>query len=231
MVNSNSLIVTNFGEVLVVDSRLVADNLNNQHESLMRLLYTHIEVMERRFGMIRFEVGASKMPDGRVNPNPEKFAWLTEDQATFLMTLCKNTDRVVECKANLVEAFSNKRNHLKSSEPISVLDALISSLQQLKIVENRVALEAQRTTELEAIVRQHDAELDRVFNPDGNYYTIRGYASLKGLNVNITDAKEYGKIATRLSLEKGYKKDSISDPRYGEVGAYSERILEQVFKS
>jgi phage regulator Rha-like protein len=228
MTNNNSLIVTNFGEVLVVDSRLVADNLNNQHESLMRLLYTHIEVIEKRFDTIRFEVGASKMPDGRINPNPEKFAWLTEDQAIFLMTLCKNTDRVVQCKANLVESFSNKRKYLQSSEPISVLDALISSLQQLKLIENRVTLEAQRTTELEAIVRQHDAELDRVFNPDGNYYTIRGYASLKGLNVNLTDAKEYGKKATSLSLKQGYKKDFISDPRYGEVGAYSEHILERV---
>jgi phage regulator Rha-like protein len=131
MTNNNSLIVTNFGEVLVVDSRLVADNLNNQHESLMRLLYTHIEVIEKRFDTIRFEVGASKMPDGRINPNPEKFAWLTEDQAIFLMTLCKNTDRVVQCKANLVESFSNKRKYLQSSEPISVLDWTVRSSRKI----------------------------------------------------------------------------------------------------
>lgn len=95
------------GDRLVVDSRLVADNLGIEHETFMRTIKKYEARIEQRFGVIRFEIG--KPPQGSQGGRPEKFAWLDEDQSMFLMTLSRNTDQVVECKANLVEAFSRAR--------------------------------------------------------------------------------------------------------------------------
>ena len=104
--SKSAIAVEQKGDVLVVDSRLVAIELGIEHSTFIRTIKKYESKIEQRFGTIRFEIGASKMPDGRINPNPEKFAWLDENQATFLMTLSRNTDQVIECKANLVDAFS-----------------------------------------------------------------------------------------------------------------------------
>lgn len=102
-------------DVLVVDSRLVATGLGIEHESFMRTLKKYESTLESRFGAFRFEIGTSTMPDGRINPKPEKFAWLTEDQSLFLMTLSRNTDQVVKCKADLVGAFAKARKNYPCS--------------------------------------------------------------------------------------------------------------------
>ena len=102
--SSQSIEVTQKGDCLVVDSRLVAKSLGIEHETFMRTLKKYETRIEQRFGIIRFEIGEI---NGR--GQPQKFAWLDEDQSMFLMTLSRNTDQVVECKANLVEAFSKAR--------------------------------------------------------------------------------------------------------------------------
>ena len=101
----------------VVDSRLISKRLDIEHESFMRTLKKYEKKVEQRFGVIRFEIGTSKMPDGRINPNPEKFALLTENQATTLMTFSKNTDPVVDCKIDLVDAFSKAKEVIKTVIP------------------------------------------------------------------------------------------------------------------
>lgn len=99
-INESAITVENQNGVLVVDSRLVALDLGIEHESFMRTIKKHETRIEQRFGIIRFEIGEIK---GR--GQPEKFAWLTEDQSLYLMTLSRNTEQVLNCKANLVEGF------------------------------------------------------------------------------------------------------------------------------
>jgi hypothetical protein len=103
----------------------------------------------------------------------------------------------------------------------------IQAEQQL--LRQQLALEAQRTDELQAIVRQHEAELERIYKPDGDYYTIRGYANLKGFNVSVSEANSLGRKASSLSKSNGIPIEKMKDPRYGTVGCYAQRILKQVF--
>lgn len=98
--------------LLLVDSRLIANRLGIEHETLMNTLKKHQSVMEQDFGVLRFENGKVKNT-GR----PQKFVYLTEDQATFLMTLSRNSPEVVQCKSSLVKAFSRARQ-LLSGEPV-----------------------------------------------------------------------------------------------------------------
>ena len=131
--NKNDLQIIELNGELVVDSRLIAKRLDIEHESLMRTLKKYESKIEQRFGVIRFEIGEIA---GR--GRPEKFALLTENQATTLMTFSKNTDAVVECKLDLVEAFSNAKQIVKTVIPE----------QQEKIHE------------LELMVRLREAERD-----------------------------------------------------------------------
>ena len=100
----NIISVNSVDGELVVDSRLIADRLDIQHDSLMHSLDTHKERIESRFGLIRFEIGKTN-----VRGRPQKYALLNESQATALMTFSRNTDAVVECKLDLVEAFQKAK--------------------------------------------------------------------------------------------------------------------------
>lgn len=98
--------------VLLVDSRLIAARIGIEHESFVKTITKYQKQTEEAFGTIRFQIGSSEMPDGRINPKPEKYFLLSEDQATFLMTLSRNTPEVVECKIDLVKKFSEAKRLL-----------------------------------------------------------------------------------------------------------------------
>ena len=99
---------------LVVDSRLIAQELGIEHESFMRTIETNKTVTGQAFGILRFQIGKI---DGR--GRPERYVLLTEDQATFLMTLSRNTPQVIECKLKLVLGFSRAKELLKAKVAVS----------------------------------------------------------------------------------------------------------------
>ncbi|NEZ64720.1 hypothetical protein D0962_18325 [Leptolyngbyaceae cyanobacterium CCMR0082] len=117
--------VIDSGGVLVVDSRLIADHLGIQHETLMRTVKRHQNRIEQRLGHLRFEVGTVTNSVGAVNETI--YTLLTEPQATVVMTLSRNTEQVIECKFDLVEAFEKAKSALKlpmqdtPSQPANVL--------------------------------------------------------------------------------------------------------------
>lgn len=106
---NNLISITQQGDTLVVDSRLIAERLGVGHGDWFRnTLLKYQTETEQAFGLLRFERGEIK---GR--GQPEKYSLLTEDQATFLMTLSRNTPEVVACKAALVKSFSEAKQILQ----------------------------------------------------------------------------------------------------------------------
>ena len=102
--NESAITIENQNGILVVDSRLVALDLGIEHHSFMRTIKKYQEQIEERFGLIRFEIESVKI-EGQRGTKHHAFAWLTEDQSLYLMTLSRNTEQVLDCKANLVEGF------------------------------------------------------------------------------------------------------------------------------
>ncbi len=100
--------------ILVVDSRLVAQGLAIEHESFMKTVEKYKTEVEQQFSSIRFEIGSSQMPDGRINPKPQKYCFLTEEQSTFYMALSRNTPTVVAIKGRLVKAFFDAKRQLEN---------------------------------------------------------------------------------------------------------------------
>lgn len=111
----NSLTVFDHDGVLVVDSRLIAQRLGIQHKNFVATIEKYRTLIEQRFGQVAFETETVTNTVGAVNEI--KYYWLTEPQATILMTFSKNTDIVVQCKLDLVEAFEKAKQVIKTVIP------------------------------------------------------------------------------------------------------------------
>jgi len=124
------LVVFEYEGVLVVDSRLVAEALGVEHESLMKNAQKYQSRIEQRFGVFRFQIGKPSSPKGG---RPERFIYLNEGQATYLMTLSSNTDQVVDCKGDLVEAFINAKEVLRRQQEVSYANHVPYWYQRMRL--------------------------------------------------------------------------------------------------
>ena len=102
----NIIPLTRVGEEPRVDSRQLAEQLGNQHKNSMALIERYSEKF-KEFGLLAFETEARLA--GQHGGGNVRFALLNEDQAFFLLSLSRNTDRVVELKASLIMAFREAR--------------------------------------------------------------------------------------------------------------------------
>ena len=113
--------------VLVVDSRLVAQELGVNHGDWFRnVLIKYRQEIEADFGVYRFENG--KPVKGSRGGRPEQFVYLTEEQATVLMTYSRNTEQVRRCKRQLVKAFTEAKKVIKQ-----VIPAQAQEIEKLKL--------------------------------------------------------------------------------------------------
>lgn len=88
---------------LLVDSRLIAENIGIQHKHTFEQIKNFKSDFEE-IGILRFKTEEIK---GR--GQPEKFALLNEDQAYLLLKFSRNTARVRSLKVKLVKAFREAR--------------------------------------------------------------------------------------------------------------------------
>lgn len=98
------------------DTRLLAEGLRNQHRPVIALIDKYADRFTR-FGKLLFEKTPSA--DSKTGQR-ERFALLNEDQCYFLLSLSRNTDHVVDLKANLVLAFKQAR----AGEDMSAIEYL-----------------------------------------------------------------------------------------------------------
>lgn len=136
-----SEIVTLHHNEPMTTSLAIADGVELEHASVMKLARNHLERLAK-FGEVGFEI--------RFNPQgkPTEFFYLNEQQSTFLVTLMRNTPIVLDFKEALVRAFFELRE--KAAQPtlmrVSNPDLLIPSHEADKIVaSDRVFRAALRT--------------------------------------------------------------------------------------
>lgn len=123
------------GNDVFTNSKVIADGTNNQHESVVAIIRKYEEdILD--FGNIDF----SDLKSGK-RGQPERVYYLNEEQATFVITLLRNSKIVVKFKKELVRQFyamrrfilekqsklwgetriANKENRLKETDVIKLL--------------------------------------------------------------------------------------------------------------
>lgn len=138
-----------------------------------------------------------------------------------------DTDLAWEIHDNLMDEYFAMRD-----EKV-IISELPPDMQYMNVLcqnMNRMYLEQRQQSEkmkqLESDVKQIEAKIT-THNED--YYTVAGYASLRGINVDISKANMLGRKASKLSREYGYDISKIQDPRFGRVNTYHVDILKAVF--
>lgn len=86
-------------------SEIIANNTNNNHDSVKRLIRKHLERLEQ-FGKVGFEI--QPLPSGQ----KAKVYKLNEQQATLLITFLDNSEIVANFKTLLVKQFYEMRDEL-----------------------------------------------------------------------------------------------------------------------
>lgn len=103
----------------------IADGARANHKAVMQLIKTHIHHFNK-FGRVAFEMRPFDTEGG---VQTRRIALLNEQQATFLMTLMRNTDRVVDFKCALVQAFFETKSFLSEQ------------MQAHTIIHNKLSLQ------------------------------------------------------------------------------------------
>lgn len=102
--------------------------------------------------------------------------------------------------------------------------AIIESQAKMELEQKK---QAEKIKSLEDNVKQLEA---KILTRNEDYYTVAGYASIRGIKVDINKASMLGRMASKLSREYEYSIGKTQDPRFGEVNIYHVDILKEVFK-
>jgi phage anti-repressor protein len=98
--------------------------------------------------------------------------------------------------------------------------------QRLRLEQNQIKAEQNL---LQETVLQHDAEIGRIFQPDGMLITLAGCLNLFGKSATAAQLSSVGRKAAKIYRDKyGKEPEMIGDARYGKVFAYPQAIAEQV---
>lgn len=152
--------------------------------------------------------------------------WKLSRQACYLVAMNGDITKTEIAAAQSYFATKTREAEVNAKlNPANVIDKLIEGLQDLKLLFGN----QEQVDRLETRLDLQDAEIGRIFQPDGQYFSIRGWAKHQKIKVNVSEAKAYGHIAVRLSKKLGISTDKLPDPRYGEVNAYHESVLAQIF--
>lgn len=91
----------------------IALGLGLQHKNVMQMVRTYLPDFQE-FGLVAFKTRARL--EGRHGGGDVRYVALNEQQATFLMTLLRNSPRVIEFKKALVKAFFETREFIRSQD-------------------------------------------------------------------------------------------------------------------
>ena len=202
-----------FTQEKTISSLEVAEMVEKEHKNLMRDVRNYVaELNQLKIEPVDF-FQESKYKDGKREERP--CYNITKKGCEFIahkLTGIKGT----KFTALYINRFHDMEEQLK---PKSSAEMLLIYAQQFYEQEQRLQSVEHNIKQIEAKITTHDE----------NYYTIAGYASLRGIRVDVNRANMYGRKASKLSKEYGYDVTKTQDPRFGTVNMYHADILKDIF--
>jgi len=132
------------------------------------------------------------------------------------LAMVENNEKGKQARKYFIEKEKELRQVQKPQTSLEVLAGVVKALQD----QERQQKENDRRL---SIV---EAKLE---TSQTDFFTVAGYASLRGLRVDISHAQALGRKASTVSQEYGYETGKASDPRFGTVKTYHLDILKIVF--
>lgn len=195
----------------MISSREIAEITGKQHKTVLRdcdKLNEHYETL----GMHKIVQGYYCLESTGNQRHREM--QLTKMQSMDLMTGYK-----VELRIKVNRRWEELENE-KHFKPLTQLEILAQSTQILIEQDKRI-------DNLESAVNKIVAQTKTT--PD--YFTVVGYATLRGIACPLPVASKMGRAASRICKDNNIPTDEIPDPRFGRVKTYPLYILENVFQN
>lgn len=189
-------------------SLVIAEITGKEHHNVMKAIRS-MEDAWVKLGQVNFNLSSYINSQNRAMPMYE----LSKTECLYIAT--KFND---EARAKLVLRWQELES--KKQKPLSTLDMLEMSIKSIRANQQELAE-----------VKQDIAELKAKTTTMPDYFTIAGWGSLNGINVNIKIASKLGKAASQLCRAKGLLTDEIPDPRFGKVKMYPKQVLNEVFNT
>ena len=121
-----------------------------------------------------------------------------------------------------------------SIKPLTHAELMLQQAQVIVELEKRQIVQEgkiQQLTEENEEIRKDFDYLKSKTNNTPDFYSVVGYCSLKGISINLEDAKQLGKEASKICKVNGIKTGSLPDPRFDRIKTYPYRVLESVIES
>ena len=107
---SNSLVFLSSNNLPLTTTVIIADSLDKRHTDVLALTHKY-ETELKNFGAVPFKTEQVARGCG-AEPQQREFAYLNEQQATLLISMMRNSPKVVKFKIALVKAFYEMRQAL-----------------------------------------------------------------------------------------------------------------------
>lgn len=104
------IVVEHHGEPMTT-SLAIAEGVQIQHKNVLALIRKYVDDLDS-FGRVAFETRPFETAGGKQWVD---VAWLNEQQATFLLTLMRNSPIVIKFKKALVRAFFSLRDRVRAA--------------------------------------------------------------------------------------------------------------------
>ena len=106
---ANSLVFLSKENIPLTTSEIIAKALNKRHHDVIELIRKYISQLDN-FGRVAFKTTPFETKGG---VQRKEIAYLNEAQSTLLVTLMRNSEKVVKFKLALVKAFFEMRQQLQ----------------------------------------------------------------------------------------------------------------------
>jgi Rha family phage regulatory protein len=211
----NDLQVINHENRLMVDSREVAEIVEKNHAHLMRDIQGYMEVLGKsNFGLSDFFIESTYIS----SQNKELPCYLISKKGCDMVANKMTGEKGVIFTATYVTKFEEMEKQLK--KPSSIEDVLIAQLQSMKDIKLKQEQQDKSIKLLAAKIETHPTD----------FFSIAGYASLRGFKVDISRANMLGRKASKLSRDYRVEMGKVADSRFGQVNTYHLDILTEVFR-
>jgi Rha family phage regulatory protein len=211
----NDLQVINYENRLMVDSREVSKMVDKPHDQLMRSIRTYVEYLDSAKMQSRDFFIESTYINSQKKEQP---CYLISKKGCDLIANKMTGEKGVRFTAAYVTRFEEMENQLR--KPTSIEDILIASLQSMKAIKIKQAEHDEDIKLLKAKIENHPKD----------FFSIIGYASLRGLRIDGSKANLLGRKASQISRDYEVDIGKVTDPRFGQVNTYHLDVLKEVFK-
>jgi len=116
-----------------VDSRLISQELNVEHKNTLEVIRKYEERF-LRYGKVAFKTAPSLNTESCQNMT---VCFLNEQQATFLVTLSRNSEKAVDLKQKLTDSYFFYKTKNQPKIPQTYAEALQLAADQAKIIEQQ----------------------------------------------------------------------------------------------